>query len=321
MKTSRYSTSRQKACQNCSTARAKCDLRPGRCSRCTQRDLQCTYAQKTSKNTPQIVRSTNDGGGLYNPASVPGPSLPGIGDDLSPNGSADYSNFPLADSTISGIQDPQTDLSSSLRTSTITAANGSPNSVKRTSDTQDTLNFSGLDLICPINVDEITTRWMNPYIPDPGQKIKSYPTGIISFISRMLNSYAAAAIRGHRLLPFIHPAQIGQQPASSPLTTCLSLVRMCQNSLPSSEDTAAVILQREMENVSALRETYDDMSLLAAFQAYLIYAMVLFFRLNQARNDNHLRQAMINLQELAHASSRLGLVCAADQHRARPRWE
>ena len=30
---------------------------------------------------------------------------------------------------------------------------------------------------------------------------------------------------------------------------------------------------------------------------------------------------MINLQELAHASSRQGLVCAADQKRARPSWE
>ncbi|KAJ8098174.1 hypothetical protein POJ06DRAFT_292945 [Lipomyces tetrasporus] len=30
---------------------------------------------------------------------------------------------------------------------------------------------------------------------------------------------------------------------------------------------------------------------------------------------------MVNLQDLAHSSSRQGLVYAVDQHRARPRWE
>lgn len=173
--------------------------------------------------------------------------------------------------------------------------------------------------MCPIDVDEITTHWMKPYIPGPGEKIKSYPAGVVSFISRMLNSYTAVATRGRGLVPFIHSSQM-KHPPSSPLTTCLSLVRMCQNPLPRNEDAAAVIIQREMENITAVRESYYDMSLLVAFQAYLVYTVVLFFRLSQTGN-NHLRQAMINLQELAHASCRRGLVCAADQHRTRPRWE
>ncbi|ODM19948.1 hypothetical protein SI65_04934 [Aspergillus cristatus] len=149
------------------------------------------------------------------------------------------------------------------------------------------LDFSGLELTCPIDVDEITTRWMKPYIPGPGEKIKSYPAGVVSFISRMLNSYKAVATRGRKLVPFIHSSQM-EHPPSSPLTTCLSLVRMCQNPLPGSEDAAAVIIQREMENITALRESYDDMSLLAAFQAYLVYTVVFFFHLSQAGNS-HLR--------------------------------
>lgn len=187
-------------------------------------------------------------------------------------------------------------------------------------DRPEGLNFSGLDLICPINADEITTRRMNPYISGPAQKIKNYPASIIAFMSRMLKSYAAAATSGRVIPPFIHPSQLKQQPASSPLTTCLSLVRMCRNPLPGSENAAVMILERELRNITEAREDFADMSLLAAFQAYLIYAMVLFFRVNNPRTQ-YLRQAMINLQDLAHATSRQGLVCTADRHRVRPRWE
>lgn len=253
--------------------------------------------------------------GPYSP--VPDALPPGIGD-----GSVEYLDFASAMPVAvpEAVENPPAGLSSSSCSTTILAGDGSLNLPNCTSDQIESLNFSDLNLTCPIDVDEITTRWIRPYIPGPGEKIKSYPVNIISFIFRMLNSYAAATTRDRGLVPFIHPSQMKQQPSSSPLTTCLSLVRMCQNPLPGSENAGAVIIQREMENITEHRESYDDMSLLAAFQAYLIYAMVLVFRLSQARN-NHLRQAMINLQELAHASSRRGLVCAADQSRVRPRWE
>ncbi|CAL5870126.1 uncharacterized protein PFLUO_LOCUS4361 [Penicillium psychrofluorescens] len=186
----------------------------------------------------------------------------------------------------------------------------------------DQLDFTGLDLICPINVDDISNRWLNPYIPVPEQMIKEYPLNVSRFICQILKSYAAAATRGRGILPFIHPAQmvVMEQPANSPLATCLSLTRICETPLPGSEDAAATILQREMESITELRESYDDMSLLAAFQAYLIYSMVLFFRLDQRPNP-FFRQAMMNLQGLACSASQRGLVCRADQHHARPRWE
>jgi hypothetical protein len=65
---------------------------------------------------------------------------------------------------------------------------------------------------------------------------------------------------------------------------------------------------------------YNSEGLFAAFQAYLIYAMVLFFQLDQDSN-RQFRDIMTKLQELACASARHGLVCATDQQRARPRWE
>lgn len=322
MKNARYSSSRRKACENCSVSKARCDQRAGRCTRCHRRGLNCTYPQAHNvEDSTQNVASTNSNGGPCSPASLTDSLGPGLRDEMSSmTGSTGFSEFGMTGNMMmsAGVLDsPATIPSTSSRTAiaptTITRAT-------KTTGTTDVLDFSELRLVCPINVDDITSRWMNPFIPDPEQKIKAYPPSIIAFIFRIFKSYAASAIRGRGILPFIHPTQMKHQASSSPLTTCLSLVRMCQNPLPGSENAAVMILQREMENITASRETYDDMSLLAAFQAFLIYSMVLYFRLDVARNHS-LRQTMITLQELAHASCKGGIVCLSDQNRSRPRWE
>ncbi|KAJ5762092.1 uncharacterized protein N7511_005474 [Penicillium nucicola] len=178
--------------------------------------------------------------------------------------------------------------------------------------------FSHLDLICPINVEDIRNRWLNPFIPDSDQAVKEYPKSVSGFIFRILKSYAAVAARSHATLPFIHPSQLTA--SSSHLATCLSLVRISETPLPGSEDAAATALQREMETIAQEHDNHNDMSLLARFQAYLIYTMVLFFRLRQGPRP-FFRSAMMTLQELACSSSRGGLVCTADATHTRPRWE
>ena len=75
-----------------------------------------------------------------------------------------------------------------------------------------------------------------------------------------------------------------------------------------------------MRTIVDLRDAYDEMSLLGAFQAYLVYMLVLFFRLSRAP-DNQSRQAMMDLQFLATLTAKKGLACVADRHHSRPRWE
>ncbi|KAI1102425.1 MFS general substrate transporter [Jackrogersella minutella] len=224
MKAARYSSSRQKVCSNCSAAKAKCDRKAGRCSRCDLRGLL------------------------------------------------------------------------------------------------ETLDFSALELFCPINVDDISNRWLNSYIPVPGQKVKEYPPTITSLIYRILKSYVAVTVRGRGAPPFVHSTQMMNTSTRPPLSTCLSLVRICENPLPGSETVAAEVLEREMTNLYEQHAAYDDVAQLAAFQAYMIYSMVLFFRLGRISGP-FLRQAMMNLQQIACSSSRGGLVCIAEQHHARPSWE
>ncbi|KAL5613180.1 hypothetical protein FOVSG1_002243 [Fusarium oxysporum f. sp. vasinfectum] len=195
------------------------------------------------------------------------------------------------------------------------------------SNTSDTLDFEQsslqtdtpadhldpLDLVCPINSDDIKNRWLNSYVPLPGQSPKNYSQSVINFVYRMLKSYASTVIRG-RLPPFIHP----MQQSLVPLSTCFTLVRIC-DPLPGNVSIAADILQREMTRLYEERGAYEGIHLLGVFQAYLIYSMVLFFHLGPSMP--FLRQAMINLQEIACAASREGLVCAAEQRGALPKWE
>lgn len=183
-----------------------------------------------------------------------------------------------------------------------------------------TLDFTGLELTCPISSDDIRNRWLNSYIPFPEQRAKNYPPSVTGFVYRVLKSYASVVVRGRGIPPFLHASQVAAESVTPPISTCLSLVRICERSLPGSEEVATEVLKREMDSLYERHGSYDDISLVAAFQAYLIYAMVLFFRLDRGP-DAFFRQAIINLQELACASARGGLVCLAEQRRARPRWE
>jgi hypothetical protein len=181
-------------------------------------------------------------------------------------------------------------------------------------------DFSGLDLVCPINAEDIRNRWLNPYLPLPGQALKALPTSVTTFTHRILKSYASIAVRGRGMPPFIHRLQTLQALLSPPLSTCLSLLRICDNPQPGSEGVAAEVLQREMTKLHEQHASYDGMSLLAAFQAYLLYTVALYFRLGLDA-DPFLRQAVMNLQEIACCCAARGLVCPEEQHGARSRWE
>ncbi|OAA72549.1 Zn(2)-C6 fungal-type DNA-binding domain protein [Cordyceps fumosorosea ARSEF 2679] len=276
MKTSRYSNTRQKSCQQCSDAKARCDRERARCARCVQRGLACAY--------PQVTSQSSD---LSSGASIPSPP-------------SDFS----ADTSAGQAKASQP--------------------VEDEADTHRSLDFTSLRLVCPIDAERIRNRWLNPYLEQPDQVVKAYPPMITRFISRMLGSYAAVAAHGRSAPPFIHPAQM--HAPGAPLATCLSLVRVSDDPLlPGSVGNAALILQREMDAIAAQGQDegggFDDAATaLDAFQAYLIYVLVLFFRLNQGSRP-FFRNAMTTLQGLACVAAQTGLVCATDAAHARPRWE
>ncbi|KAG2174695.1 hypothetical protein INT43_005753 [Umbelopsis isabellina] len=302
MKTSRYSTSRQKACQHCANAKAKCERNPAneRCARCKQRGLLCAYPNaNATERSKQITVGQGD-------ARLPSPiSLPDL-----PFNSLESELLAVAANNNANTTIPRT----------IPPMGQEKLLATYVADSPDNINFSNLDLVCPINADDIKNRWIQAYISAPEQITKDYSKSISAYIYRVLKSYTAVAINGHGILPFVHSQQMMSQPRDSPLTTCLSLARICSSPLPNNNDAAANIIQREMHSLYELRDSYNEETLSAAFQAYLIYAMILFFRLRLPCNAQF-RDIMTSLQDLASASARQGLICAADQRRIRPRWE
>lgn len=320
MKSARYSVSRQKACIHCSAAKAKCDRKSGGCTRCARRDVSCVYTRAADRSLGGSVRG-NDNSTLRSPYHSPDVHTrpPGLtpNSDMSVSGNNDSTIFQSAH--LMAGKSPTGILSGSI-TGHNRGTSGPSLSCFPATDGLGTLDFSGLDLVCPINAGDISNRWLQCFIPVPGQKAKEYPANITAFIYRILKSYVSMTVRGRGVPPFVHYSQITVEAARSPLSTCLGLMRMCENPLPGSQVSAMNVLQREMTGIYEHHGTYDDLSLLAAFQAYLIYSLVLFFNL-RASADSFLRQAMMNLQDLACSCSLQGLVSVAEQQRVRPKWE
>ncbi|KAI1203806.1 hypothetical protein F5X97DRAFT_1979 [Nemania serpens] len=300
MKSGRYSISRQKACHQCSVSKAKCDRVESGCSRCVQRALRCTY--------PQVYPH------IYPDRAEAARRSPGANERAGSLRSATHSAHSSVERDVVMVI-PSSE--PSLRSRHPIDPSPATGSRDVGSEIQD---FDHLRLTCPINADRIANRWLSAYIPLPDQTLKEYPAATSSFLHRVVKSYVAVTIRGRGYPPFIHASQLAAHLVTPPLSTCLSLVRICEHQRPGSEGTAADVLQREMSNLHAQRETYDAITLLCAFQAYLIFTMVLFFRLEQIATP-FLRQAVMNLQELAYASAKSGLLCEAERHWLRPTWE
>lgn len=153
-----------------------------------------------------------------------------------------------------------------------------------------------------------------------GQKSKDYPANTTAFIYRILKSYTTRIVHGHGMPPFVHHVQMQDYTISPALFTCRTLARTCESSDTGSQEVVIDLLNREMERIYGQCETYNDTALLAGFQAYLLYAMMLCFELGQ-ESSSMLRQVMANLQILASFTCRRGIVCSAEKQRTRPEWE
>jgi hypothetical protein len=84
----------------------------------------------------------------------------------------------------------------------------------------------------------------------------------------------------------------------------------------------ANIFKLEMSRLQHRRHTFGPLALLEAFQSYLLYVMVSYFNLEKGPNS-FLREAMMDLQDIASSACQSGIMCTAelkDQH-ARPKWE
>ena len=175
------------------------------------------------------------------------------------------------------------------------------------------------DLVCTVDINEIRNRWLNALIPTPEQRAKLYSPGTTAFIYRILKSYIAIAAEPNDQPPFVHSRQLQAIPGASTLIKCFSLARLCAAGGSGDAQWLQDLLTQEMNVIQDSAHHEDKFSLLASFQAYLLYCMVLFFHFQEG-NHSFLRQSVIELQEIACRSAAEGLVCQSELDSLRPAW-
>jgi hypothetical protein len=318
MKFRRYATSRQKVCIRCSAAKAKCDRKTQSCSRCTSKELSCSYTALTPHSPGTALQGPTEDSAPILSRNIDAASR--VADSVTP---FDYnSSRVMIDAPSTSVGDKLPSIPPGvqhLSQSQLVVSDLSSLGVVPGEQIYD-WSTSSFDLYRPIDAEAIRNRWLNVYLPVRGQKPKEYSPSINAFIYRMLKGYAAVVTHKRGVLPFIHASQLRPGSISPPLATCMMLARLCEKPLPGSKDAAIDVLQREMNHLLQEHDNQDERGSLATFQAYLMYNMILFFHLGEALNPA-LREAMVNLQHLACATSRRGLMCILESQHARSQWE
>jgi hypothetical protein len=235
---------RKKACQPCTAAKVRCDLKRPHCSRCETRQVVCVYAvpNPVANNSLPTVGNTgvadrpNDNSHVVDLVKrVSSSSGIGFGEPTDP---ATYTTS-FGNSPHSQIQEQRTSLGTTL----------TPENEYNDYWASTPLNFAVIRLICPVDATRIRNRWLADFIPSLTDRIKIYSPGVFSFISRVLKTYPAILLRKGQLPPFIHPSQLAGPDIPTPLANCLSLVRLWDGQVRGSEAIVCETIKKEMDRL------------------------------------------------------------------------
>ncbi|THC96070.1 hypothetical protein EYZ11_004443 [Aspergillus tanneri] len=164
------------------------------------------------------------------------------------------------------------------------------------------LDFTDVVLVPSVNAEDIRDRWL------------------LQYISRVLSTYPRYMLKEGGVPPIIHSAQRHGTEMPRSLANCYSLVRMWEQAVPGSEMMVMNTVEQEMERLAEEPPSQNDYDCLAAFQAYLIYSIMIYFS-PLSSTSTITDKTMITLMELAFRTARSGLFCASELARTRPTWE
>ncbi|KAL5338197.1 hypothetical protein BJX70DRAFT_398912 [Aspergillus crustosus] len=254
---------RRKACQQCATSKARCDLRRPNCGRCQMRSIPCEFATRedtaiptsspadpsTTTTLPLPVRSPEgfdylavDNEWLYASTSS---------SDLSPASSAYYTGTLPSLSTTPEL-DPQV-LTDSMQ--------------------------------CPPGIwfdrvvsDQRRQELLGPPQPTPNSEVLRAHT--VQFILRALKSWPRLmSMHGTgRLPPIIHRMQIANG-IPIPLANCFTLAKCWAGGVDGSVEFMRESILQEIRRLLSEYHTYNPLDLLATLQSLLILLIILFFGL------------------------------------------
>ncbi|KEQ59410.1 uncharacterized protein M437DRAFT_56779 [Aureobasidium melanogenum CBS 110374] len=181
-------------------------------------------------------------------------------------------------------------------------------------------SFSAVDLICPIDVERVKTRWLEGFASALDRQPKVLGPGVTFFTLTTLRSWPRMLTQtGTGSPPFIHPSQLQNSEYPPPLARCVTIAHMWANQTSDGGDIVRETILREAQALfeSDRLGSSNDMERLVTMQAYLLLCLMLLP--SCTTEPMTIPQEMkINLQELTAKSAREGLICPAEQTGSRP---
>lgn len=98
----------------------------------------------------------------------------------------------------------------------------------------------------------------------------------------MLRAYSFIPVNHATLLPVVNISQSRLRHLPTPLAACPNLTRLFQNMLVAQDFVTQDALGREVTRLHQEHSVYNEVNLLAAFQAYLIYSIIISLSLIKA---------------------------------------
>ncbi|RAK96936.1 Zn(II)2Cys6 transcription factor domain-containing protein [Aspergillus ibericus CBS 121593] len=293
---------RKKACQSCTKSKVRCDLERPACSRCRSLGRPCEYPTRTVP-TSQVSRPPTEFYTVPTNPTSPEPEPPIFGAaQLNPEMPIPLPSFSSPSWT---PRQPRRQVISACE------------------ETHE-LDFTFIDLVPSGDAAGIRDRWLRPYILPPlGQDEvpKVYHPFTLQYISRILTTYPRGMLRDGDVPPIIHRLQVVGRRMPRALANCYSLVRMWEQAAAGSEALVVETVEKEMDRLAnETPSTLGDFDLLATFQAYLIYSIMLYFS-PLPGGPTVTDKIMITLMEIASSTARNGIFCTAEISHDRPSWE
>ncbi|PWY75456.1 hypothetical protein BO70DRAFT_97343 [Aspergillus heteromorphus CBS 117.55] len=289
---------RKKACQSCTKSKVRCDLERPVCSRCKSLGRPCEYPS----NPPVSVPPTEPNYTTRERSIERTPVLSILGTP----GLGQTSGMPIA--VPYGLETPIWSPPIHPRRQVIRSGRE--------------LDLRNIDLVPSGNAEDIRDRWLRPYILPPlgrDEVPKAYHPFTLQYISMTLSTYPRSMLKDGDVPPIVHRLQVGRQMPPA-MANCYSLVRMWEQAAAGSEALVVDTVEKEMERLANETPSLYDIDLLAAFQAYLIYSIMLYLS-PLAGSPAITDKVMITLMEMAFRTARNGLFCAAEISHTRPSWE
>ncbi|KAJ4295415.1 hypothetical protein N0V90_007427 [Kalmusia sp. IMI 367209] len=165
---------------------------------------------------------------------------------------------------------------------------------------------TNIDLLCTVDASRVRDRWLEGWVPRPGQQPKELRRGTAVFIHGVLKTYPQVLCRGD-FPPIVHGLQRVGRKLPRTLENCASIARMWEGQVGAG---VICIVQRQK---------YDPFALLAAFQAYIMYVTLL---LDPSAEPVVPQSIMLDLQDFAHTIALTGLEHPWERPAApqRPPW-